>query len=97
MAAGDRIGMIECSIRCFLCGLLGLVPLLGLPACVLALIWGVRARRAARRQWNPADLHLALGHGAAIFGLLLSGLVFATLLAAIAYEAFPDAWSGWLG
>ena len=96
-ATGDKIGMIEGSMRCYVCGLIGLVPVLGIPGSILALIWGARARRAAQQQWTPADLYLALGHAAAIAGLLLSALALAALLAVLAHEAFPESWSGWWG
>ena len=46
-ATGDKIGMIEGSMRCYVCGLIGLVPVLGIPGSILALIWGARAARGA--------------------------------------------------
>ena len=66
----DKVRVIEQSLRCFVFGLLSLIPLLGLPFAVL-----VRHRDAwsqADREWNPARLYLVWGFGLAWLGGLIS-------------------------
>jgi hypothetical protein len=57
----DRIEAIERSLRCFTLGLLGLIPLLGIPAALVAHGEFRRVRRHYGRCWNPARKYLLLG------------------------------------
>ena len=79
-----RIAVIEVSLRCFVFGLIGLIPVLGFPLAVLTVIHFWKARLAAASEWNPASAYLncglvlaALGCGVSIilFGLFLVALI----------------------
>jgi hypothetical protein len=79
-----RIAVIEVSLRCFVFGLIGLIPVLGFPLAVLTVIHFWKARLAAASEWNPAHAYLncgllfaALGCGASIilFGIVLVALL----------------------
>ena len=79
-----RIEVIERSLRCFVCGLIGLIPVLGFPLAVLTVIHFRKARLAAATEWNPANGYLhwglvlaAVGCGATLilFGLFIVALV----------------------
>ena len=58
----------------FMCGLLGLLPLIGLVPAVCAIGYWVRMRSRYRNEWNPASLYLNLS---AVLGVL--GIFFAVL------------------
>ena len=79
----NRIELIARSLRCFVFSLVGLVPLLGIPASAVALVqyWQVMRRRDA--GWNPAERYLNWGLFLGLFGLLLSFLVSAIIGIAI--------------
>lgn len=64
--------MAENSIRCFLCGLAGLIPLLGVPCCIIAIVFYARTRRLSQGEWNPARRYLLAGLIFALTGILLS-------------------------
>ncbi len=49
-----KIKMLKGSMRCFLYGLLGLVPVLGLPFAFAALVLSGRVRVAENQFWNAA-------------------------------------------
>lgn len=64
--------MIELSLRCFVLGMVGLVPLLGLPAAIAALVASGRVRAGSQGAWNAARPYLLFGHAMAFLGLLIS-------------------------
>ena len=68
----DKVRVIEQSLRCFVFGLLSLIPLLGLPFAVLAVFRHLNARSQGDREWNPAKLYLVWGFGLAWLGGLIS-------------------------
>ena len=68
----DKVRVIEQSLRCFVFGLLSLIPLLGLPFAVLAVVRHRDAWSQADREWNPARLYLVWGFGLAWLGGLIS-------------------------
>lgn len=73
----ERIQAIRKSMWGFVCGLLGLIPLLGLLPAVYAISsWFILAART-RDCRNPAHLYLVAG---AILGLLGLGLTFLLVL-----------------
>ena len=71
-APADRIRLIERSLRCFVFGLLSLIPLLGLPFAILAVSWHLKVWSEFGREWNPARLYLGCGYGLAWLGGLIS-------------------------
>lgn len=73
----DRIQAIRKSISGFVCGLLGLIPLLGLLPAVYAIsCWFIVGDRKSNR-WNPAHSYLLAG---AVLGSLGIGLTFLLVL-----------------
>ena len=67
-----RIQIIERSIRCFVFGLLGLLPGIGLPFAVGALAYYRDVKGGQNSAWNPARSYLLWGIICAIAGLLLT-------------------------
>ena len=68
----DKVRVIEQSLRCFVFGLLSLIPLLGLPFAILAVVRHRDAWSQADREWNPAKAYLVWGLGLAWLGGLIS-------------------------
>jgi ABC-type phosphate transport system permease subunit len=68
----DKIEVIQRSLRCFTLGLIGIVPLLGVPFALLALDDFRQVRRGLGTQWNPARSYLKWGLATAISGLFLT-------------------------
>lgn len=66
-----KIEMIEGSLRCFVRGLWGFLPLIGLPLAVMALSQYMRVGRISAGQWNPAHRCLFSGVFCAWFALAL--------------------------
>jgi hypothetical protein len=64
-----RTEIIERSLRCFVLGLIGLLPVIGIPTAILS---GLEYRRVTRGQgdaWNPAHRYLFWGGFCARMGL----------------------------
>ena len=68
----DKVRVIEQSLRCFVFGLLSLIPLLGLPFAILAVARHLNAWSRGEREWNPAKPYLVWGFGLAWLGGLIS-------------------------
>ena len=66
-----KIRMMKASIRCLVLGLLGMLPLIGPPFALAAMLFSFRARREERRLWNPAKLHRIMGLVCAAIGALV--------------------------
>jgi hypothetical protein len=65
-----KIKMMEASMRCLTYGLLGLLPVIGLPFA-LAAGWQSGVARAREKQhWNPARKLRLVGFSCAIIGAL---------------------------
>ena len=70
----ERIALIEGSWRCLRRGVFGLIPVLGLPAALLALVsYGRLGRPTA--GWNPARSQLRTGALLGALGCLITGTV----------------------
>lgn len=72
----DKVEMIQLSLRCFTLGLIGLLPVLGIPFAVIAVSNYFRVRRLVGGQWNPAQTYLAWGLATALSGLFLTVVAF---------------------
>jgi len=68
----DKIEVIQRSLRCFTLGLIGILPLLGVPFALFALDNFRQVRRGLGTQWNPARTYLRWGLATAISGLFLT-------------------------
>ncbi|HTR42657.1 MAG TPA: hypothetical protein VMH87_13680 [Pseudomonadales bacterium] len=69
--ATEKIVMLQSSERCFVYGLLGLLPGIGIPFAVMALWMGGRARVREKRFWNAAAPYRTLGIICAALGLIV--------------------------
>jgi hypothetical protein len=74
----DTIKTIEASLRVFTCGLLALVPLLGLVPAGFALASGWKLQRR-HQDINPAGYYVRWGCTLALIGIAVS-FVFALLI-----------------
>ena len=75
----DKIEMIERSLRCFACGLLGLLPFIGIPFAVVAIRDFLRLF-LCKEPWNPAGRYLRVGGACATAGILLNLLLVAAIV-----------------
>ena len=73
--ATAKIKMMKGSLRCLTLGLLGFLPIIGLPFSLAALWASSSARRQEKRFWNSAKPQRILGLICAIFGALLWSVV----------------------
>lgn len=80
--AMDKVDAIQCSLRCFVTGLFGLLPVLGLPFAIVALANYFKLRRGCRGQWNPAQRYVKWGVATALCGTFLT-IVITIVLAGI--------------
>jgi NADH:ubiquinone oxidoreductase subunit 5 (subunit L)/multisubunit Na+/H+ antiporter MnhA subunit len=79
----DRVALIKTSLLGFTCGLLGLIPFLGFPLGVAAVVQFIRVRRRKNLEWNPANDFLDWGVRFALIGVVLTLLVFAIAFLAL--------------
>ena len=73
----ERIRLIERSLRCFVYGILSLIPFVGVGFAVLALELHFKTWAETGDGWNPARRYLLAGFCLAWLGILVSvgGLV----------------------
>ncbi|HLP76515.1 MAG TPA: hypothetical protein VK327_06290 [Candidatus Paceibacterota bacterium] len=72
MKADERIQVIEKSLRIFVCGLLSLIPVIGLVLGLYAAFAGARLHSRCRGDWNPAAEYLNWGMVLSLASLGLS-------------------------
>jgi hypothetical protein len=83
-----KIGILNSSVRCFALSLAGLIPLLGLPFSVAALLQKRALATKATRAWNPAGRYVRAAGWLAPLGFLSSaGFVVALCVLSQASEA----------
>lgn len=70
-----RIRIIKNSLRCFGCGLLGLLPVIGFPFAIAALVLAGKVRVSQQQSWNPAETYRVWGVMLATAGILLWALI----------------------
>jgi hypothetical protein len=78
----DRIAAIEKSLTCFVCGIIGLLPVLGLFPAVHALVCWRQVRAGYGPEWNPAAAYLKGGFVLGLLGVL-SSMLFIIVIAAV--------------
>lgn len=71
----DKIDVIQRSLRCFVCGLIALIPVVGMPFAVVAIGDFLRVNWDKGVIWNPAKRYLQTGLVCAVAGLLLETLL----------------------
>ncbi len=74
-SALERIELLRSTMRCFVCSLLGLVPVLGLPFATAAILGGRKLRPRPGAEWHPAEGYLRAARRLGPLGFLVS-LVF---------------------
>jgi hypothetical protein len=70
-----KIQMLKNSLRCFVCGLLGLLPVVGLPFAVAALWISGRVRVKEKQMWNAARPYRVWGMVCAAGGTIFLGFI----------------------
>jgi hypothetical protein len=81
-----KIKMMKGSIRCFIFGLLGLLPIIGPPFAIAALWASGRARAKEKLFWNAARPYLIWGMVCAAWGAVVWSFVDIFLI----YHAFNN-------
>lgn len=77
--------VIERSLHCFVLGGLGLLPVIGFPLALFALMAFRRVCLENQGRWNPARAYLLWGFVFGSAGVLLSlGIFFVVLLSVLA-------------
>ena len=77
----NRIKVIKKSLMIYVCGIISLVPILGLlPAACALFAWAMVSSRY-RNEWNPAAAYLSWGARFAVLGIIVS--LFVACLAAM--------------
>ena len=84
----DRITAIRKSLAAFVCGIIGVVPLIGFVPAVWALVSWRQVRTRYRDEWNPASAYLSWGARLGLLGLIGSALLMFALVFAFIAEAF---------
>ena len=84
--ASAKIKMLNSSMRCFVFGMLGLIPLIGLPFALAALWISGRARVEEKQMWNAARPYRIGGVVCAAGGTIFWGFI----LTIIIYQAATD-------
>ena len=72
--------MLEGSLRCFAYGLLGLLPVIGLPFAIAALVISGKARVHENRLWNAARSYRLIGVVCAAAGTIFWFCVISLLI-----------------
>jgi len=82
--AEAKIRMLQNSLRCFTCGVLGLLPVIGLPFAVAALVLSGKIRADEKGFWNAGRPYQIWGVVFAISGTLFwCFIAFLVLLSAV--------------
>ena len=70
-----RIQFLAGSLRCFACGWLSLLPLLGLPFGIASVVFFCRVQQLTDGERNPAHRYLLCGLVLGVLGVALSCLL----------------------
>ena len=73
--ADAKIQMLKNSLRCFVYGLLGLLPVIGLPFALAALWISGRVRVKEKQMWNAARPYRIWGVVCAAGGTIFWGFI----------------------
>lgn len=90
----ERIALIRRSLTAFACGLVGLLPVIGIPFGVSALFFFIKARLKKNAPWNPASDYLDLAAVFALIGLILSLITVGIVAAIVINNLAPSGGSG---
>jgi hypothetical protein len=73
--AEAKIRMLRNSLRCFVFGLLGLLPVIGLPFAFAALALSGKVRAGQKKHWNAARPYWVWGVVSAMAGTVFWSLI----------------------
>jgi hypothetical protein len=82
-----RIEVLEKSMRGFACGWIGLIPVLGGPLAIYAILLYFQVQRLSGEERNPAQRYLLAGLALGLLGAIFSCLV-SCALTMLAYRAW---------
>lgn len=68
----DKIELIQLSMRVFYFGVPGIVPGLGIPFAIVAVVISNQIKRRSGNQWNPAHRYLYWGTLCTRLGIILT-------------------------
>jgi len=71
--AATKVRMMKSSVRCLTFGLLGLLPIIGVPFALAGIWSSFVAHKQEKSFWNPAKPHRIAGLVCAAIGLLVWG------------------------
>jgi hypothetical protein len=75
-----KIKLLKNSLRCFVCGLLGLLPVIGLPFAIAALWISGRVRAREKLFWNAAQPYRIWGVVCAAVGTIFGGFILTIII-----------------
>lgn len=75
-----RIQMLKSSLECFIWGLLGLLPLIGFPFAIVALVFSGKVRVRQKKYWNAARPYWIGGIVCGALGIFLWGAAWILIL-----------------
>ena len=78
--AEAKIRMLNGSLRCFVFGLLGLIPVVGLPFALAALWIAGRVRVSEKKLWNAAGPYRIWGVVCAAGGTIFWGFILTIII-----------------
>jgi hypothetical protein len=78
--AEAKIKMLNSSMRCFVFGMLGLIPLVGLPFALAALWISGRVRAKEKQIWNAARPYRIWGVVSAAGGTIFWGFILTIII-----------------
>jgi len=70
-----KVRMLKSSLHCCVCGLLGLLPGIGLPFAIAALVISGKVRAGQKKHWNAGRPYWIWGLVCAIVGPVFWGLI----------------------
>jgi len=82
-SAMDKIELIELSMQAFFFGVPGIIPFIGIPFAIMALLNHARIKRRAPAQWNPAQRYLFWGMVCTRIGVILTILLSVFIVGAL--------------
>ena len=84
--AAAKIKMLNDSMQCFAFGLLGLLPVIGLPFALVALWIAGRVRMQEKQFWNAARPYRIWGAVVAAAGTIFWGFILMLVLSSAAHQ-----------
>jgi hypothetical protein len=75
-----KIRMLENSLRCFVYGLLGLLPVVGFPFALAALVLSGQVRAGQKKYWNAARPYWIVGVLSAMAGTVFWSFILTIII-----------------